>query len=265
MFKNKIVIITGAASGLGQALAIAMADRGAVMVLADVDQAKLIAVEQAIQTKGQQVQSHFVDVSQYGQMQKLIMDTLTKHGRIDYLFNNAGRGIAGKCQDFSIEDWQTILNINLNGVVYGCELAYKIMVKQGFGHIINTASLAALMPFPSALPYTTSKSAVLGLSRSLRIEGQFYGVKVSALCPGFVQTQIYENAIREVSTNHILSSIPLPIITLDKAVNMILKGVANNKGVIAFPFYTKVSWWFARHFYPISAWFSARNFQQFTR
>ncbi len=240
IFNQKVIVITGAGSGLGKGISEALGTFGAYLVLSDINIETVQQVGDIIIKKGGHAIVYQTDTSDYTQVQSLINNTLNHYGKIDYLYNNAGIGIAGEFQYISIESWHKVLNINLMGMVYGCEIAYKIMVKQGFGHIINTASLAGLIPFPTAVPYATSKMAVVGLSKSLRIEGEKLGVKVTAICPGFVQTGIYESAIKQVNLEQLMSAIILPIISVDEATKSILKGVVANKELIVFPFYSKL-------------------------
>lgn len=124
---------------------------------------------------------HFVDVA--------VMES----GRLDYLFNNAGISMYGELDDISLDHWKRIVDINLWGVIYGTQAAYPIMKKQGFGTIANTASVAGLGPTPTVSAYCTTKHAVVGLTTSLHYEAEDYGVKVSAICPGHVDTPIYDN------------------------------------------------------------------------
>ena len=137
-----------------------------------------------------------VDVRDASGFQKLVDDTAAEHGRLDYLFNNAGIGIAGEERDVSLEDWNTVLDVDLHGVVHGVRAAYALMVKQGHGHIVNTASLAGLLPSPGLVPYAMTKHGVVGLSLSLRAEAAEHGVRVTAVCPGVVDTPILTRAAR---------------------------------------------------------------------
>jgi NAD(P)-dependent dehydrogenase (short-subunit alcohol dehydrogenase family) len=133
-----------------------------------------------------------VDVTNFAAVEHLVQETVARAGRLDYIFNNAGIGIGGNASHFGIEDWNQMMDVNLRGVIHGVEAAYKIMVAQGFGHIVNTASLAGLTPSPGGVAYATAKHAVVGLSNSLRAESARMGVRVSVLCPGFVRTAILE-------------------------------------------------------------------------
>ncbi len=263
IFSQKIVLITGGGSGLGKGIAQEIALRGAVVVIADINLESAQKVASIITEKGGKSIAKYIDTTDYEQMKSLVNSTVEEFGRIDYFFNNAGIGISKPCHETSIDDWNKVLGVNLNGMVYGCELVYKLMVKQGFGHIVNTASLAALTPFPTAVPYATSKFAVLGMSRSLRIEGKFYGVKVSAICPGFVATNIYESAIRDLPAASLLATIPFKIVPLDTASQIIVDSVAKNKELIVFPFYAKLMWWFYRYCYPVASWIGKDTFRRY--
>ncbi len=114
-------------------------------------------------------------------------------GDLDYQFNNAGIGVGGELFDLTVAHWDRIIDINLRGVVHGVQAAYPKMVARGRGHIINTASVAGLVPTPLLTPYATTKHAVVGLSTSLRAEAAIYGVRVSALCPAAIETPILDS------------------------------------------------------------------------
>lgn len=239
-FQDKVILITGASSGIGLALSKTFAQYKAIVYNADI---------QIPQISVPDVSYMPLDVRNFEQFQWVFQEIFRKHQRVDMLINNAGIGIAGEAQDLSIEAWKKVLEINLFGVVNGTKIAYDCMVKQGFGHIINIASMSALIPFPLAVPYATAKYGVLGLSRSLRVEGERLGVKIIAICPGFVESSLYENAIKaHTNTEKIKSTIPFPIVPTEKAVRHILKGIVSNKAVVIFPFYTKLILWLERIF-----------------
>jgi short-subunit dehydrogenase len=121
------------------------------------------------------------------------------------------------------------------------------MIKQGFGHIVNTASLAGLVGSPTMIPYATTKSAVVGLSTSLRAEAEEFGVRVSVACPGFIRTGIFDSATYvQARQEDILAKLPFKLMNVDKAARLILRGVARNKAIIVFPFYGRLLWWLQR-------------------
>lgn len=187
---SKVAFITGGASGIGRALGEELATRGVEVVLADrqVDLAEQVA--SAIRQAGGKAIACELDVRNLAQFQRVVSETIARSGRIDYLFNNAGIGVGGDMANYEMRDWDDVIDVNLRGVVHGVHAVYPVMRAQGSGHIIHTASMAGLLPTPSAGSYTVTKHAVVGLSKALRIEAKEYGVRVSALCPGVIRTPI---------------------------------------------------------------------------
>jgi len=170
-FRDRTAIVTGGASGIGKAVCEALAEHGAIVVVADLDAARAETVAQGIRARGGRAQARQLDVRDAAGFQKLVGDTAAEHGRLDYLFNNAGIGVAGEERDVSLEDWNEVLAVDLHGVVHGVRAAYALMVRQGHGHIVNTASLVGLIPSGGEISYTTAKYGVVGLSHALRAGG----------------------------------------------------------------------------------------------
>ena len=159
------------------------------------------------------------------------------------MFNNAGISVAGDARDLTLDHWRRVIEVNLMGVIYGTDAAYKQMAKQGHGHIINIASLAGLIPFPSNAPYAASKHAVVGLSLSLRAEGEDLGVKVSAVCPGFVQSNIYKaTPFINIDRERALRNMPFTPLATEHAAAAILRGIERNQAIIIFPGYARFIW-----------------------
>jgi NAD(P)-dependent dehydrogenase (short-subunit alcohol dehydrogenase family) len=248
-FKNKTAIITGGASGIGRALCLELGRRGAIVYVTDINLDGAFQVADRINSAGGKAFAARLDVTQKESVKKFIEETAKNAGRLDYMFNNAGIAIGGEARDMSDEDWRQIIDINLWGVIYGTTTAYQIMVKQGSGHIVNTASLAGLVPVPTETAYSTTKFAVVGLSASLRAEGEALGVKVSALCPGFVQSGIYEAAkILNADIRKLLEKNPFKIMETQKAARVILKGVEKNKAIIVVTLHGHVLWRIFKYF-----------------
>jgi NADP-dependent 3-hydroxy acid dehydrogenase YdfG len=224
-FRDKVAIVTGGASGIGRAVGAQLAAAGANVVLADIDEPLLRETAGSIGAT-----ARVVDVVDANAMQALADDTVSEHGRIDYMFNNAGIAIISEVLDMGLDDWNRIIDINIRGVVHGIHAVYPIMCTQGFGHIVNTASLAGLAPAPSFTAYSATKHAVVGLSRGLRAEARAYGVKVSVVCPGFIDTPIVDNATyRNFSAERLTEKIPYKMMTADTCARHLLRGVARNK------------------------------------
>lgn len=177
-----LVVVTGAGSGIGRATAQAFAATGAEVVVCDIDE------EAALATGGHAYQ---VDVSDEAAMRKFADDVVAAHGIPDVVVNNAGVGHAGSFLATTTEEWQHVLDVNLWGVIYGCQLFGRLMAERGEGgHIVNVASAAAYLPAKSLAAYSTSKAAVLMLSDCLRAEVSSRGIGVSTICPGLVSTNI---------------------------------------------------------------------------
>lgn len=242
-FQDKIAIVTGGGAGIGKSICEELANRGATAIVADINTVNAGKVADAILQNGGKAHSIGVDVSNEHEVKRLIESTATEYGRLDYMFNNAGIAIGGDVRDLNMEQWNKVFNINFYGVLYGSIYAYQIMSKQGFGHIVNTSSGTGLMPQPGNTPYCASKHAVVGLSLSLRYEGMDLGVKVSTVCPGHVQTDIYKNMkVANVPNDKVVASLPVKAMNTLEATSIILDGVMKNKDIIIFPANVKWAW-----------------------
>ena len=207
-YKDKIAIVTGGASGIGRALCEELGRRGAQVVVADINMEGAERTASTITAAGGRVRAVHVDVTKAEDVRRLIQETASAHGRLDFMFNNAGIVTVGEVRDMDLGHWHRILDINLMGVIYGTTAAYALMIKQGFGHIVNTASAAGLGPFPLLASYVMTKHAVVGLSTTLRLEGAGLGVKVSVVCPGFVRTEIFNTPMVNAPREEVVSKIP---------------------------------------------------------
>jgi NAD(P)-dependent dehydrogenase (short-subunit alcohol dehydrogenase family) len=252
-FEGAVALVTGGASGIGRALGEALARRGARIVLADLQGALAREVAARINENGGQAVAEELDVTDFPAMRHLVEDTTRRAGRLDYLFNNAGIGIVGEARLYELEDWYRVLDVNLRGVVHGVQAAYPIMLRQGFGHLVNTASFAGLFPYALVVGYCASKHAVVGLSTSLRIEAAAAGVRVSVLCPGPVRTPAL---IDGGKYGKILQSIPPDVlkalvdrqhpISAQRFAEQALRAVARNRAIIVIPSWWKIVWWLYR-------------------
>jgi NAD(P)-dependent dehydrogenase (short-subunit alcohol dehydrogenase family) len=263
-FKEKVAIVTGAASGIGRALAEAMVRRQAVVILADINSQLLSEVAESIAASGYQAEVVSIDVSNYDSVKKLVADAVAQHGRLDFMFNNAGIAVGGEVRDCSIDDWRDVLKVNLYGVIHGVDAAYQIMVQQGFGHIINTASIEGLLPFPGAVSYAASKFGVVGLSNSLRIEGADLGVKVSVVCPGYIKTPIFHTSkMIKIDREKMLQALPERLgISPQKCASVIIRGVERNKAIIVVTGFAKILWLLQRISPGIILWMMHRNLKK---
>ncbi|WP_328969618.1 SDR family oxidoreductase [Streptomyces sp. NBC_00239] len=191
-FGGRLVLVTGAASGIGRATAFAFAEAGARVVAVDRDaEGAARTAEMARLLGAQEAWGEVTDVSDEQAMEKLAAKVAAEYGIVDVLVNNAGIGLSGSFFDTTAEDWKKVLDVNLWGVIHGCRIFGRQMADRGQGgHIVNTASAAAYLPSRSLPAYSTSKAAVLMLSACLRAELAGKSIGVSAICPGIVNTNI---------------------------------------------------------------------------
>ncbi|MGW0942763.1 SDR family oxidoreductase [Streptomyces sp. NPDC002623] len=196
-FGGRLVLVTGAASGIGRATAFAFAEAGARVIAVDRDAEGAARTAELSRLIGApEAWAEAVDVSDEQAMEKLAAKVHTDHGVLDVLVNNAGIGLSGSFFDTSSDDWRRVLDVNLWGVIHGCRLFGRRMAERGQGgHIVNIASAAAYQPSKALPAYSTSKAAVLMLSECLRAELAGRDIGVTAICPGLVNTNITATAV----------------------------------------------------------------------
>lgn len=232
IFAGKTALVTGGASGIGRALCAELGRRGALLTATDINAELLEETVRTLKEAGCEAAAAVLDVTDATAFKELVNAVVAEHGRLDYLFNNAGIVAVGEAQDFSHNDWHRVIDVNLYGVVHGVMAAYPVMVEQGYGHIVNTASAAGLFPSAGEISYTASKYGVVGLSNALRVEALMYGVKVSVVCPGFIKTPIYGNArMLGVERDKCFKVIP-HMMDADKCARAVLRRVERNRAVI---------------------------------
>nr|WP_072890854.1 SDR family oxidoreductase [Ornithinibacillus halophilus] len=234
MMEKKIAIVTGGASGIGKAICCELIRSDVFVIIADINEADGVGLANELNQDNVTARFVYTDVTEFERVETLITDVHKEFGRIDYLFNNAGIAMYGELFDMSIDDWEEIVNINIWSVIYGTNVGYKIMKEQGFGHIINTASAAGLGPTPVSSAYSSTKHAIVGLTTSLHYEAEQFGVKVSTLCPTFVDTPIFDRAKAINIDKKVISKqvSKQKMMTPQHLAKLTLKGVHKNKPII---------------------------------
>ena len=249
--------MTGGASGIGLAIGEALRKAGADVVLADSDEQALLLAVQSLESRkaAGAVRGVAMDVRDRHAVEMLVREVVDRNGSLDYMFNNAGISLGGPTEDMSGPYWDRIVDVNLLGVVNGVLAAYPQMIDQGRGHIVNTASAAGLLPSPFAVGYAATKSAIVGLSTSLRPEAAAKGVRVTVLCPGMVETPILDSdppadlPQREnagLSGRAYLEAGGLSPIAAEDFARRALRDVARNRALSVTPANIRVGWYVAR-------------------
>jgi NADP-dependent 3-hydroxy acid dehydrogenase YdfG len=258
---DKIAFVTGGASGIGAALATKLVEGGAEVWIADrqLDAAQELA--QRLNSGGANAHAIELDVRSYPSFERAVAEALQQSGRIDYLFNNAGIGVGGEVDTYSLDDWNDVFDVNLRGVVHGIQAVYPIMIRQRSGHIVNTASLAGLVAAPGSASYTATKHAVVGISKVLRVEGERHGVRVSVLCPGAIRTPILTGGQYGRMTNTGASDEellkfwePFRPMAPEKFAERALRAVLRGDAIIVVPAWWKALWYLDRLSPALSMW-----------
>jgi NAD(P)-dependent dehydrogenase (short-subunit alcohol dehydrogenase family) len=254
-FRPGLSIVTGGASGIGRAIAAELITRGSHVVIADLDGT---AAQRTADELGPNASAATVDVADAAAVTALVDRTVAEHGRLDVMVNNAGLAVGGLLEELEEHHWAKAIDVNLRGVVNGVSAAYPHLRAQGSGHILNTASLAGLIPAPAMLPYTTTKHAVVGLSTALRAEAASQGVRVSVLCPAFVDTPLLDDvyaAPASLGGSSVRARVRMMqprILTVEHVARRAVDGMAANKAVIPVGFLAHASWRLLRYAPPLA-------------
>jgi NAD(P)-dependent dehydrogenase (short-subunit alcohol dehydrogenase family) len=251
---GKIAFVTGGASGIGAALATKLVDGGAEVWIADRQIGAAQELAQRLDGGGAKAHAIELDVRSYSSFERAVAEVVQQSGRIDYLFNNAGIGVSGEVDSYTLDDWNDVFDVNLRGVVHGIQAVYPIMIRQHSGHIVNTASMAGLVASPGLGSYTATKYAVVGISKALRVEAERHGVQVSVFCPGVIRTPIMtggQYGRMNISDEKVLKKFwerlrPMaPEVFAERALRAVLRGDA----IIVVPGWWK-AWWYLERLSP---------------
>ena len=211
-FQDRVAVITGGASGIGRGIAQCCAARGMKVVLADIEADALQATTQELEAGGTAVLPVVVDVSKAADIEALAQQTLDTFGGVHLLFNNAGVAAGSSAWESTLADWEWVMGINLWGVIHGLQTFVPIMLAQGSGaHIVNTASIAGLIPSGTTAPYQVTKHAVVGLTEHLHhtLVEQDAKIDVSVLCPAWVKTKIMDSGRNRPAELKNVDDVPL--------------------------------------------------------
>jgi len=253
VFRGATATVTGSASVIGCALSERLGKLGANVTVVDMQTDLAEHVAAGINAAGGKAQAATLDISDFDGTEALYNSVAARAGQLDFVFNNAGIWMMGNADAFSLDDWNRLIDVNLRGTIHGTKAAYDIMLKQKSGHIVNTASVAGLTPDPGCTAYSATKHAIVGLCKSLRVEAARHGIKISALCPGVVQTpllngggkfgKVFDKVDPDRMQQMWTRMRPMPV---DAFAEKSLRDVAKNKPVIVWPMGGKLFWWIDR-------------------
>ena len=248
---GKIAFVTGGASGIGAALSTKLVDGGAEVWIADRQIGPAQELAQRLNSSGTKAHAIELDVRSYPSFERAVAEAVEQSGRIDYLFNNAGIVVGGEVDTYTLDDWNDVFDVNLRGVVHGIQAVYPIMIRQHSGHIVNTASMAGLVPSPGSASYTATKHAVAALSMVLRLEAERHNVQVSVLCPGAIRTPILAGGefgrVSGFSDEELLKFWePFRPMAPEKFAERALRAVLRGDAIIVVPAWWKALWYLDR-------------------
>ncbi len=250
--KGKIAIITGAASGIGRATAVALTREGARVAVADVDREGLAETAKQIEANGGQVSTYLLDVSSREAVYAFAQEIEAQFGGADIVINNAGVAQVATIEELSYEDFEWVMNIDFWGMVYGTKAFLPQLRKKGAGHIVNVSSIFGLFSVPTQAAYNSAKFAIRGFTEALRYEMKGSGIAVSCVHPGGIKTNILRNAhfLQSVQTTEREQAMSgfdkLARTTPDQAAQTIIKGIKANKPRILIGMDARILDWIIR-------------------
>ncbi len=208
--ENKVALVTGAATGIGRATAIALAKEGAKVMVTDINEKEGLETVNRIEKDGGKAKFLHLDVSKKEQVDAVVMEIFTTEGSLDLAVNNAGiGGVPNALHEVKFENWEKMMNINLTGVFLCLQAEIKCMLQKGGGRIVNVASLAGLNGMPGGSSYSAAKHGVIGLTKSVAVEYGKLNIRTNAVCPGFIQTPILDGVPQSMLDNSTNTRVPM--------------------------------------------------------
>ncbi|MBU1671514.1 MAG: SDR family NAD(P)-dependent oxidoreductase [Actinobacteria bacterium] len=245
-------VVTGAASGIGRAIAVGLGKKGWRVGVADVDLDGANETVEMVRKAGGEAESFACDVTRPDDVSGMADHFFDSQGKVGLLVNNAGVGGGGDVGEVPIEDWKTVIDTNLWGVIYGCHAFIPRMKEQGGGHILNVASLAGIVPILGLGSYNVTKAGVVALSRTLRMELSPFNISVTALCPSSVKTNIVDNTLAKFVSRDVESldygvrtrrtAFEKTPLTVEQVAELALEGVEKDRLYVLTNFFTRLAW-----------------------
>ncbi|MBX6317625.1 SDR family oxidoreductase [uncultured Pigmentiphaga sp.] len=204
--EGKVTLVTGASSGIGRAIAIAFGELGAKVVVAARQREALEETANRVREAGGEALVCVADISREDDVRRLFASAMEAHGRLDVLVNNAGVTTSQPIEEMSLETWRQVVDVNLTGTFLCSREAFRIMKPQGGGRIINIGSVAAKVPRPNSVPYTTTKHGLSGMTHALALDGRDHGIAVSILHPGVTESALAAKSGRKFEPGDLMKA-----------------------------------------------------------
>lgn len=249
---GRCALVTGGASGIGAALSAALTGGGAEVWIADRQIEVATELAQRLSTIGPGTAYPVeLDTRSYSSFEQAVNDAVRQSKRIDFLFNNAGIGVGGEIDSYTLDDWYDVFEVNLRGIIHGIHAVYPIMIAAQSGHIVNTASMAGLVTTVGQAGYAATKHAIVAISKTMRVEARRHGVHVSVLCPGAVRTPILTGGMygrnNGVTDSQLLRrAAAVRPLDPDVFAARALKAVLRDQAIIVLPGWWKSLWYLER-------------------
>jgi short-subunit dehydrogenase len=244
--RDKRALVTGAASGIGRAISLELARRGVRLFLLDREPDALAEVVSAAKILGVDAIACQCDLTDPSQVSRAVRDVLARFGGLDLLINNAGIVYYGPTHEMSQAQWDAVTRVNLLAPIQLIHELLPTLREQPEAHILNVASITGLVPKRRIAAYQATKFALIGLSQSLRFEYSPYGLGVSAICPGFVETNLLKAAERTGMTTKRPKLKSWWVISPDRVAKVAVRAIENNRGLVVTPALAKLFWWMQR-------------------
>jgi NADP-dependent 3-hydroxy acid dehydrogenase YdfG len=245
---EQVIAITGGGSGLGRALARLYAKRGWRIAISDLSAERAADVAKELSEGGTDVLAQVCDIAKAQDLQTFVDDIVAKFGRIDVFVNNAGVAGSGSLEQTSFADWEWMIDIDLMGVVRGCKAVVPVLRKQGYGHVVNVASIAGVVAGPMMASYNVAKAGVISLSESLRKDLSGTGVEVSVVCPSFFTSDLHSTA-RTLNADQqriVAKMINKATYTADDIAAIVAAAIDAKRFMVLPQKDAKLMWWFKR-------------------
>lgn len=242
-FSGKVIVITGGASDIGKAISRQLKNEACTICLLDINKKGMEQFSKEVKNCTAKIVTYEADMTNEIIVEEQFNIIKNSFGKIDFLFNIVGYALVGEARDMTVEHWKNIVNVNLFGMLYPTIIGYKLMVQQKSGSIMNMSSIGGVVSSPFNTGYAATKAAIIGLSAALREEAKEFGVNVSVVCAGGINTKLWTNVrLLNIPSEGFLKLVPpSTLASPEKAAKIMLRGAVKKKRILFFPASARIS------------------------